>query len=338
MLLPAAPLSLAWLTWGLRGYARGVCTIDWAALGQLRWLTLSALLGWATLVTVALRRIYHEYRRRRAIRGIVTMRSTAITSFRDLFAASSCPRTSVYALASHVVGNRIDRFVAYHYALDLPRWPAKPRGFRCVQLSDLHVSRSVPPAYYERVVSTVNALQPAFVFLTGDYGHTASGLARVATILGALQSSHGVFFSLGNHDIWHGADAVLNAFQAQGFTYVGDTVIRTDVHGAPLYIAGTNAPWSHRQVNAIAAAVPPTAACIVLRGTTPRLVLSGHTHGGQIALPWLGPLLVPSAYGSRHADGFLRYGATLLYVNRGLSLSLPFRIMCPPEIAVFDIV
>ncbi|MCX7004398.1 MAG: metallophosphoesterase [bacterium] len=346
-LMLSAPLALVVVTWYFGRYAQGLLGMDWRALGHDPWARAGIGIGWLVLVGELLRRWVGERRRVRALRGMVQLQAITRHSFRTLFIPRSTPRHTVYALASRVIGNYIDTLAVCQYHLRLPGWPATLARLRCVQLTDIHYTHALPRGYYEQVVALTNALAPDLIFLTGDYGHSHGGVRTLSTLLAGLRAPHGVFFTLGNHDVWHDPAFIVATLADQGFTYLGGRMQAVAVAGGPVYLAGTDAPWLRHDVRALVQHVPAGAACIVLshhpdnarraRGTAARLVLSGHTHGGQIALPGLGPLLVPSAHGSKHASGFVRYDQTLLYVNYGLSLSLPFRLLCPPEIACFDI-
>ncbi len=347
-LMLSAPLALVVLMWYFARYAPGVLRMDWRALWHDPWARAGISIGWLVLVGELLRRWVAERRRVRALRGIVQRQAITSHTFRHLFIPRSTPRHTVYSLASRVIGNYIDTLAVCQYHLRLPGWPVTLARLRCVHLTDMHFTHALPCAYYELIVTLTNALTPDLVFLTGDYGHSHGDVRTLSALLAGLRAPHGVFFTLGNHDVWHDRAFIVETLAAQGLTYVGGRLHPVVMAGGPVYLAGTDAPWLRHDVRALVQAVPADAACIVLshhpdnarrvRGTAARLVLSGHTHGGQIALPGLGPLLVPSAHGSKHASGFVRYDQTLLYINHGLSLSLPFRLMCPPEIACFDIV
>jgi len=347
-LMLSAPLALVVLTWYFSRYARGLLGMDWRALGQATWTLAGLSAGWLVLVGELLRRQINARRRARSLRGMVERHAIVRHNFRHLFILRSTPRHTAYALASRLIGNDIDALAVCQYHLRLPGWPATLARLRCVQLTDLHFTHSLPRGYYEQVVALTNALTPDLIFLTGDYGHSHGGVRTLSTLLAGLHAPHGVFFTLGNHDVWHDSHYIVETLAAQGFTYLGGRLLPVIMAGGQVFLAGTDAPWLRHDVRTLLRKVPADAACIVLshhpdnarrvRGTAARLVLSGHTHGGQIALPGLGPLLVPSAHGSKHASDFVRYDQTLLYVNYGLSLSLPFRLLCPPEIACFDIV
>ncbi len=347
-LMLSAPLALVVVTWYFARYTQGVMGMTWRALWLDTGVRLGISAGWLVLAGELLRRWVSERRRVRAVRGIVQQQTITRHSFRKLFILRRAPRHTVYALASRVIGNYIDTLAVCQYHLCLPGWPATLARVRCVQLTDIHFTHALPRGYYEQIVALTNALTPDLIFLTGDYGHSRGGIRTLSTLLAGLRAPHGVFFTLGNHDVWHDPAYIVATLAAQGFTYMGGRMQPVAVAGGQVYLAGTDAPWLPHDVRALVQDVPAGAACMVLshhpdnarraRGTAARLMLSGHTHGGQIALPGLGPLLVPSAHGSKHASGFVRYDQTLLYINYGLSLSLPFRLLCPPEIACFDIV
>jgi predicted MPP superfamily phosphohydrolase len=347
-LMLSAPPALVALVWYCARYAGGPLTLDWHALWLDGWLRAGLCIGWLILFGELARRFVSERRRIALLRGIVQVHAITRHGFRQLFMTRRAMRHSAYALASRVIGNHIDVLAVCHYQLRLPGWPLAMPRLRCVHLTDLHFTHALPRGYYETIITHANALAPDVVCLTGDFGHSHGDVRTLAGLLAGLRAPQGVYFTLGNHDVWHDPDFIVRTLTAHGCSYVGGRVLPVAVAGATVWLAGTDAPWLPHDARQLLRDVPMGAACILLshhpdnarrmRGSAARLVLSGHTHGGQIALPGLGPLLVPSAHGSKHASGFVRYGDTLLYVNFGLSLSLPFRLLCPPEIACFDIV
>lgn len=243
----------------------------------------------------------------------------------------------------------------------LPEFSPLHEGLTLVQLTDLHLGPDVAASYLQRVVEQVNAQSPDLIVLTGDFVSQSASYSRAAAeILADLRAPYGVFAVLGNHDVWVGADEV-----AAQLTEVGITVLRNDrvqlfPRGDPLWLVGIEdagaldcdaaglepGPWSEQQaaVTRLLADIPPAEARILLVHTPDfvallppgrlDLVLSGHTHGGQVRLPLVGAPIVPSCEGQKYAGGWVP-GSPPVYVSRGIGLIAPaVRFNCRPELPV----
>ncbi len=245
-------------------------------------------------------------------------------------------------------------------------WPGLPRaldGVTVAHLSDLHRSTLVSRRYLENCVAVVNRLAPDLVVFTGDYlTHARSERARFAygdadpselarecaECMGKVRARHGVFATLGNHDHWFDAKAVTAHVERAGVPVLRNQSVTATVRGAPLPVVGLGDLWTEGVNFHKAFAGLGDGPVLVLmhnpdafehwprRG--PELVLAGHTHGGQVNLPLVGPPIVPSRYGQKYAQGLFRRGDAVMYVNRGLGVLWPgVRFNCRPEIAVFHL-
>lgn len=237
-------------------------------------------------------------------------------------------------------------------------------GFRIVHLTDLHSSRHVSADYLRRCIDTVNALAPDLVVLTGDYltfgrnargtffyGDRAEGAGHLETcraILAGVRARHGLLATLGNHDHWFDPDRVAASLQQAGLRVLRNEAYMLQQDGCVLPVVGLEDLWSGRLDcdRAFRGIQEPTALVLMhnpdLFETWNRpgihLILAGHTHGGQVNLPWVGPPLVPSRYGARYAHGWFRRGQSQMYVSAGIGLIYPpVRFNCRPEIAVFEL-
>jgi predicted MPP superfamily phosphohydrolase len=158
-------------------------------------------------------------------------------------------------------------------------------------------------------------------------------------VLGRLRGRLGQYAILGNHDLQHQPDRVAAELEQAGFRVLDGTWDRLEVDGLSVAVGGTDQPWGPP----LADGAPEAALRIVLSHTPDRvydlshrgvdLVLSGHNHGGQVRLPMIGPVLMPSLYGRRFDQGFFRVGPTLLHVSRGAGAKHPLRFRCTPEIS-----
>jgi len=238
------------------------------------------------------------------------------------------------------------RLVVREVELALPHWPATLSGLRAGVMSDLHAG--VPHAGLDKIaraVDTLNALAPDVHLLLGDYLDASQKLGRdlapevVAAELARLRSPLGTYAVIGNHD-WHNSgDRMWRALDAVGITVLEDRA----VHVGAFWIAGLG-DMRHRMPNVVHAlrAVPEGQPVIVLSHDPdlfPRipervsLTLSGHTHGGQVAIPLIRRPLMPSHYGERYARGHIVEEGRNLLVTSGIGTSgLPIRFLAPPEI------
>ena len=231
-------------------------------------------------------------------------------------------------------------------------------GYRIVQLSDFHLEEFTEPYFLERVVDHVNRLEADLVLLTGDFITRGSlnflfehrAASRCAEILATIRCPQ-KFAVLGNHDVAVSAPMVTAALQAEGLPVLHNRYSTLTVRGDSLHIAGTADPGTDRpDLNTAIPAVPtgpvllmshaPDYADFVIshpRGKLVDLMLSGHSHGGQVRLPVVGPLVLPPL-GRKYVEGLFRFNRMQLYVNRGLgTVGIPIRLNCPPEITLITL-
>jgi len=237
--------------------------------------------------------------------------------------------------------------------------PAAFDGFRIVQLSDLHCSRKVTAAFIAEAVDLAMAQAPDLVVLTGDFVHRGYRHVRAAAAsVARLTAPHGVYAVLGNHDY-----AVRNALGipryrhlhravAEALTWHGVRVLRNEAvtvtkDGAELYLAGVEDLWSRRcDPDRALGGLDPARPRVVLahnpctverlNGHRCDLMLSGHTHGGQVDWPGLGRVTLGKK-ARRYAAGLYRHNETHLYVNKGVGFGFKFRFNVRPEVAVLTL-
>jgi len=232
-------------------------------------------------------------------------------------------------------------------------------GFRLVQLSDIHLEEYTEAWFTELAVDRINALRPELVLLTGDFvsrGPRATSVALKAAgicaeILQKLNAPQR-FAILGNHDVAVGSQHVINALQDHGTPVLVDNYLPIERGSDHLWLAGACDPGT--SYCDLYSAIPPAPDAPVLfmchepdfvdtvvqhpRFKSIDLMLSGHSHGGQVRLPLVGPLILPPM-GKKYVDGLFRFGHLQLYVNRGLgTVGLPFRLNCPAEITEITLV
>lgn len=228
--------------------------------------------------------------------------------------------------------------------------PASFEGFRIAQISDIHHSRIVPISEVERVVGIAQRAKPDLIVLTGDYTTTYRRyIEPCAEALGNLSAPEGVWAILGNHDHYTDPELTTRALERRkiGVLNNANTAIRrgSDV----LQLAGID-DWSWNQtdwpraLNGLDAKRPsvllshqPTVLDLAQTAGI-SLILSGHTHGGQVSLPFIG---APARYADndfKYIRGRYERSGTQLYVSRGTGMiGLGVRFGAPPEIAILHL-
>lgn len=259
----------------------------------------------------------------------------------------------VGALALLVYGVAVEpaRLVERDYTFALPNWPQRCDGLRIDQITDVHTgSPRNGLANLDRVVTRLASSDASAVVMTGDYViksvflGTYLDAAETAPHLRALTRHKPVYAVLGNHDVWKGGPAVQRALEKAGVIVIEDSALKVQLRGCPLWIVGVSDLWTEpHDVRKAFAAVTDDAPAIVLTHNPAifpqlparaSLVLAGHTHGGQISLPWVGQPAMWGKPGNRYVTGHYDEHGRQLFVSPGIGTSiLPMRIGVPPEIS-----
>ncbi len=266
----------------------------------------------------------------------------------------SQPSTPLRALASnlaHVARAALAEpfmLTVERSAIALERLPAELDGFRLIHLSDIHHSPFTGSEQIESAIETVNSLEPDIIALTGDYiSHDSAYAAPCAEMLGRLRARHGVFAVLGNHDHWTDASLITDLFRAEGIQVLVNQGMRFELRGGSFWLAGVDdtmvgmedLPLSLAGSQADEMKLLLAHNPIILRRAARAgvdLVLSGHTHGGQVT--WRSEKSASGRPRRRILKGLGRRGKTQIYVTRGLgTVVLPVRYGCPPEISLLEL-
>ena len=230
--------------------------------------------------------------------------------------------------------------------ISLPKLPAGLDGYKIVQLSDFHLYPFTSIDLIEKTVARTNELAPDLVVLTGDYVlETAASIFDLAPELAKLNPRHGIFAVLGNHDHWTEAAVVKQGLAEQGIELLHNRGVL--LNESQFLLAGVDDLWSgtpdiegalanwREGVPTILLAHEPDFADDFLGDGRIQLQLSGHTHGGQVRVPGVGPVVLPR-YGQKYHNGLYQVGSSQVYVNRGIGIIGPaVRLNCPPEITEF---
>jgi predicted MPP superfamily phosphohydrolase len=244
--------------------------------------------------------------------------------------------------------------------LNLPirNLPDAFQGFRIVQMSDIHLEEYTETSFLERMVAQVNDLDPDLVLITGDFVSRGPAPLSVAwraagvgaEILSTLKAPQR-FGILGNHDVNVGAEHVVGPLEAHGTPILVDSYTPLERGKDVIWLCGADDAGTRRPDLNFAIPATPNAPVlfmchepdyvdkVVLHPRFPLidLMLSGHTHGGQIRLPYIGPLILPPM-GQQYIEGLFQFEHLQLYVNRGIgTVGLPFRLNCPAELTHFTL-
>jgi predicted MPP superfamily phosphohydrolase len=213
------------------------------------------------------------------------------------------------------------------------------RELTILHISDLHFNGTPEEEFFRLVIERCNVWQPDLVALTGDIADSIPHQEWIPELLGRLRWRAAAFAILGNHDFWHEPDVIRDYVRKTGMHMLGNSWMRTEVRGEPLVVIGNEYPWERPRPDLAGCPEGPFRLCLShtpdnlpwAREAGIDLMLSGHVHGGQIRLPGIGSILVPSIHGRRYDAGAFDEPPTLLHVSRGLSGEHPIRYFCRPE-------
>ena len=240
--------------------------------------------------------------------------------------------------------------------LPLAAWPSSAGSVKVAALTDIHVgSPYIDLKKLDDVVQKTNEAQPDVVVLLGDYmilgvlGGDFIGPEPIAQGLAKLKAPGGIYAVMGNHDWWVDGFRTIKAFQDAGIHVLEDQAVEIGLPGGrSFWLAGLADMWTRRpNVEKTLAAVPAGAPIMAITHNpdlfpqVPKrvaLTFAGHTHGGQVYVPFIGRPVVPSRFRQRFAMGHIRQDGKDLFVSPGIGTSiLPVRFLVPPEISVVTV-
>jgi predicted MPP superfamily phosphohydrolase len=244
------------------------------------------------------------------------------------------------------------------FRLCLPDLPPQLEGLRVVLMSDWHCGPLFRPQHLRPAMHMANQCRPDLVLLPGDFTSKSGRYFSEAAELAALlrpRISGGVLVSWGNHDYWHGLEPGLQMMPRAGCQILTNQSLvltsrreLTDA-GRGLWLCGLDDLWTGKpELARTLAPIPADQPRLVLshnpdvaeeqQGPRVDLMLSGHTHGGQVRIPTLGTPVLPSRYGQKYASGWVQGPDYPVYVSRGLGASgMPVRLCVPPEVTLFEL-
>jgi uncharacterized protein len=240
----------------------------------------------------------------------------------------------------------------------LRRWPARLEGFAIALLSDFHYEPYFSIHPLRASIGIVNDLHPDLIVLTGDFvsepflarNHVkaASAAEPCAQLLRQMRAPYGLWAVLGNHDVVTDPNVVADAVRGHGIQLLVNQSVPIENNGARFWLGGVNDALERKaDLNAALHGIPADESVILLAHEPDYadyvsrypvdLQLSGHTHGGQVRLPFIGAPYLPPM-GRKYVWGLYKMRELTLYTNRGLgTVNLPVRMNCPPEITLLTL-
>lgn len=237
-------------------------------------------------------------------------------------------------------------------SFQLPRLPVNWEGLTILHVSDLHFSGTLKREYFVELCRIAQETKPDLIIFAGDLIDEMKCLDWLDDTLGPMQAPLGCYFILGNHD-WHQDNLLIRETLAKtGWVDLSAEPFLLQHAGHTLQLAGTEAPWmgtlpkikrpatvngdeAKSDFQLLVSHTPDHFHWAVRQGYD--LVLSGHTHGGQVRFPVIGPVFAPSLHGTRYTSGTFARGSTVLHVSRGVSGIHPLRWLCRPEISLLTL-
>ncbi len=233
----------------------------------------------------------------------------------------------------------------------LPRLAPEFDGYRLVQISDIHMGGGLPPDFLLKIVTLINEQEPDLVAITGDFilEHTEQFTDDMVAVLSRLTPHDGTVAIVGNRDYCPEADGVKARIRKCGMIDLCNQVLTLPCGQARLHVAGIDDVLEQRdRLKVVHSMLTEPGAAILLvhepdyadvTSASGRfdLQLSGHSHGGQVNIPLVGPLVLPEL-ARKYPEGRYRVGSMILYTNRGIGMIEPYiRFNCRPEITVFTL-
>ncbi len=237
------------------------------------------------------------------------------------------------------------------YKIPVADLPEPFHGFTIAHLTDLHLGFLVSDSFIENVVLRTNNLRPDIIVCTGDYVHernSALEINRVWPILSKLDAKHGVYSVLGNHDHWADTSRSLYWLERSGqnIRHKSQVIYK---RGERIVIGGAGDLWEDELRIDDLFSDSDEKDCRILLAHNPdsldtqfnsslSLTVCGHTHGGQVVIPYLGPPVLP-VQNKAYSSGLITTAKTQLFISRGIGWAIyPVRFNCYPEIALLELV
>ncbi|OAI47057.1 hypothetical protein AYO44_10290 [Planctomycetaceae bacterium SCGC AG-212-F19] len=245
-----------------------------------------------------------------------------------------------YRHLARLPGNQIFQVDFTEKTIQLPQLPPVWDGLTILHLSDIHFCGTPEKEFYFHIIDRCRDWNADIVALTGDIVDSARHHRWILPVLARLQPRGPAYAVLGNHDWWYEPRLTRRRLQKLGMRVLGNGWEQIEVRGHPLVVIGNETPWFRPAPDL--RSCPPDVFRLCLSHTPDTmpwarqnridLMLAGHVHGGQVRLPVIGSIIVPSRFSRRYDCGVFHEPPTFLHVSRGLGGQHPLRYNCRPEV------
>jgi uncharacterized protein len=280
------------------------------------------------------------------------------TTRRQFIRLAATAGVAALALDTTLIAPNLPRIVCQE--ISLQRWPGRLEGFTIALLSDFHYDPYFSVHPLRSSISMVNGLHPDLIVLTGDFvtdpfsddkadkakaAHAAEPCAR---LLRQMQAPYGLWAVMGNHDAATDPNRVTDSLRTHGIQVLSNQSVPIEGGGARFWLAGVDDVMERRSDLDAALHNVPTNEFVILLAHEPDfadyvarfpvdLQVSGHSHGGQVRIPFVRPLWLPP-FAKKYIWGLYKIGGLTLYTNPGLgTVGVPVRMNCPPEITLLTL-
>ena len=247
-----------------------------------------------------------------------------------------------------------NRLIVKYETIQINNWPTPLNDLKIAVIADIHAgSAFIDQDKLRLIVKRTNELNPDIIVILGDYISAGRGGTEMeprvfAPVLKDFKAPLGVYSVLGNHDWWYDGTRVRGALETNGIRVLENEVVEVHARGATFWLAGLADLWTRPQhITQTIDRVPADQPIIALTHNPdifPQLpqriplLLAGHTHGGQVRFPFIGPVIEPSNYGQRYVQGHVVENGHQLFVTTGIGTSIiPVRFGVTPEIVLLTV-
>ena len=236
--------------------------------------------------------------------------------------------------------------------LTIPNLPKTFDNFKIAQISDIHADDSMNEKKLQKIVRLIDRQQPDIIAITGDFTTKKTDVATTTlleTTLSKLSPKEKTLAVLGNHDHWADADRIRNILSNSNIFDISNSVYTLERGQDKLNIAGVDDYWANKaRLDLVLQKLPDDGVAILLAHEPDfadissaedkfSLQISGHSHGGQVKIPFRKPPVLPP-YAKKYPSGLYHVGNMIQYTNRGVGMVKPLvRFNCRPEITVFTL-
>lgn len=292
---------------------------------------------------------WHQYRNRWAV-GTVERHDYQSIANQSAVNTRQFPAHYKFILQLLAPFNQVDQLLMHRVELterELPGLDAAWNGKKILHITDWHLHSTLHPTWTEFLLEAIQAEQPDVILFGGDFLSKYAHVEHIAAYLHQFKAPLGVYYVRGNHDFWKSPNRIKCLAKDAGWLLISNQAITILADGKPLTIMGFETPYvplTTAEELALTATTGPRIALVHTPEAYPaaaacgaHLALAGHTHGGQMRLPFFGTTICGCSVPRAFADGQSRLGKMLTWTSRGAGSFFPLRINCRPELLIFTL-